>query len=320
MENQDKLLEQFKKAAENSEAKDFPGMEKVWMRVEEKLDAKVLQNESQVWKKIAVAASFLLLFTLGYQFFKPTVTAVPTNEIVNETENNSKAPTLENQSEEIVTIENPIIKEDADKIVSKQINKQSQIGFIEENSGKVAEEYNSKDTVTTKEIFENKERATLSKRPANSNQWLGKLNFEAISVKNAPKAEEKSFSSEKTKSTTAQEKADPLVVLDGKAITSNKSQKNKSNSASFSTLDPEDVETITILKEPLYIINGTHYSEEELFGPNPTSPYAPLNKQEIESTSILEGEMAVSLYGEQGKKGVVIITTKNKKPLTKKGN
>ena len=42
MENQDKLYNQFKSAAENAETKDFPGMENVWNRVEQKLDTKVL--------------------------------------------------------------------------------------------------------------------------------------------------------------------------------------------------------------------------------------------------------------------------------------
>ena len=34
------------------------------------------------------------------------------------------------------------------------------------------------------------------------------------------------------------------------------------------------------------------YTEQELFGPNPTSPYAPLNKQKIESISILKDAAA----------------------------
>ena len=49
------------------------------------------------------------------------------------------------------------------------------------------------------------------------------------------------------------------------------------------------------------------YSEKEVFGPNPTSPYYPLNKQEIESISIYQDEEAIELYGEKGNKGVVVI-------------
>ncbi len=314
MENQDKLFEQFKKAAEHSETKDFPAMEKVWSRVEEKLDNKVLQKESQLWKKIAVAASLLLLFTLGYQFFKPeTNITIPENEIVNETDNNSTVPGFENKQEEIVTTENPLIKKDADKIVNNQIDKQTQIGFLEKSHNELREDYISKDTVATNGAVE--ESDALSKSNSNSNQWLSQQHFSAISVKHAAKEEAESSERKKAKAESTQKKAEPLVVLDGKAVTTKSKGENFRDGVTH--LDPEDVETIEILKEPLYIINGVHYSEEELFGPNPTSPYAPLNNQEIESTSILQGEMAVSLYGEKGKKGVVIITTKNGKPVKK---
>ena len=77
----------------------------------------------------------------------------------------------------------------------------------------------------------------------------------------------------------------------------------------------EEVESVEYLDDPLYIINGVEYTEKELFGPNPTSPYYPLDKQEITSTTVFQGESATNLYGEKGKKGVVIISTKNKKPL-----
>lgn len=79
----------------------------------------------------------------------------------------------------------------------------------------------------------------------------------------------------------------------------------------------DEVESITELKDPLYIINGIQYTEKELFGPNPTSPYTPLDKQEIETISVLLEEEAVDKYGEKGKKGVVIISTKDGKPKAK---
>jgi hypothetical protein len=96
---------------------------------------------------------------------------------------------------------------------------------------------------------------------------------------------------------------DDLVVIDGKA-----SKKPISN------LDTDEIESITELKEPIYFINGVEYSEESLFGENPTSPYAPLNKQKIDTIVILQPEKAIPIYGEKGKKGVVIITTVGRKP------
>lgn len=108
------------------------------------------------------------------------------------------------------------------------------------------------------------------------------------------------------------------MVIDGQALSSKKS-KNMGNTGMeiASNLKNNDIESVLVLKEPLYIINGVEYSEEELFGSNPTSPYVPLNKQEIQSIEILQNDEAITKYGDKGKKGVVIITTKNRKPVGK---
>ena len=71
MDNQDKLYKTiFKTLRKKATEKDFPSMEKVWGRVEEKLDKKALTKENNLWKKIAVAASVLLVITLGSQLWK----------------------------------------------------------------------------------------------------------------------------------------------------------------------------------------------------------------------------------------------------------
>ena len=85
MENQD-IFNQIKSAAENPEPKDFTGMEKVWNRVEEKLDTKASKTAAWRWKKIAVAASLLLMATLGYQFFKNDADTLQPNTTVTQTD------------------------------------------------------------------------------------------------------------------------------------------------------------------------------------------------------------------------------------------
>ncbi|GGD31350.1 VWA domain-containing protein [Flavobacterium orientale] len=70
MENQDKLYDKMKQAAKNAESNSFPGMEKVWARVEEKLDKKEDKKVIILWKKWAIAASLLLFVSIGYQFLK----------------------------------------------------------------------------------------------------------------------------------------------------------------------------------------------------------------------------------------------------------
>ena len=57
MGTEEKLYKKIQQATENAEQKDFPGMEKIWARVEDKLETQTLQKEKHLWKKLAVAAS-----------------------------------------------------------------------------------------------------------------------------------------------------------------------------------------------------------------------------------------------------------------------
>jgi hypothetical protein len=304
MENQDKLYEQFQQASQKAEGKDFPGMDKVWSRVEDKMDRKVLKKQNKLWKKIAIAASFLLLFTLGYQAFKEEeVIVTPENSIVDgaiET-NPTDAPIMEVEEKTATpTIINP---KQAEKIIHDKIKPQESVAVME-----------NRDTEPVASSANDAIVATAPAREENESRNAGYIQtrkFNAKSVQNNLAVKEKFDST--TEEQTAK-KQDPLFVVDGKAIT----KSNKESEALLkSKASTDDIESFEVLAEPLYIINGVEYSEEELFGTNPTSPYFPLNKQEIISTTVLQGERATNLYGEKGKKGVVVIVTKNGKPLKK---
>lgn len=312
MDNQDKVFEKIKNASLNQEA-EFPSMEKVWSRVEEKLDKKALTKQNNQWKKLAIAASVLLFVTLTYQFLKPEPQVViPNNEVVSEEvktpEMTSEAPTVNAESP------NPIIKEEASEILKEQI-KSPQVA--------VAEEVIVHDADSD---FQEPEADMMlkSKKAAPSSQRKDRFQkgraFEAISVKGtyddaapvAAKSDDKKSEAKIIGNSQA-----PLVVMDGKAITGEEALSINTVSEGIAKIDPDDSKEIVVLKDPLYIINGHYYTEEQLFGPNPTSPYAPLNQQEIETISILQGEKAVANYGKRGEKGVVVITTKNRKPAVK---
>lgn len=302
MDNQDNLFNKIKSAAENAETKDFPSMEKVWSRIDAKLDTKVEKKHNNNWKKLLVAASIILVVTIGYQFFKTEKEIVsPNNEIVTkEAEKPIIQDSLENQNAIVSTeIENPNIKENVDEILKEQITKPNPVVISEKAEEKVkAKSYD--DIMEVPSVVKN------NQAPRNSNTtWYGNNNFESRGVTyEEVKVEKKEDDLKKSKDT---KKLDPIVVVDGE-VTREK----------LSNINDEDIEIILELPEPLYIINTIYYTEQELFGPNPTSPYAPLNKQKIESISILPPEKAVSIYGEKGKKGVVIVTTKDGKPMPKK--
>ena len=108
MENQDKIFEQFKDASKKAEAKDFPAMEKIWARVEEKLDKKEDKKTIAIWKKIGIAASLLLFFSLGYQFLKTDDSIeTPKNPVVIE----ENTPTISESEKEAVVQKTETAKE-----------------------------------------------------------------------------------------------------------------------------------------------------------------------------------------------------------------
>ncbi len=307
MENQDKLYNQFKSAAENAETKDFPAMENVWNRVEQKLDTKVLKKENNLWRKLAVAASILLVASLGYHFLNNEKgTNKPQNSIVTLDTITKPSDTASQNAVVVSPIKNNTIKENAEQILKQQI--------INSNSVVI------NDTVKRKRIVmpvpaaaeEVKAEKDDAKKDKEENAYNGYLNKDVFDARIVSNNSQKTMMNSKGRIAEAKKqsiiKEEPLLVIDNVAEDLQKLGKLAAN----------DVESIIVLAEPLYIINGVEYSEEEVFGPNPTSPYSPLNQQYIETISILQAEKATEVYGKKGEKGVVIITTKNGKPKLKK--
>jgi len=320
MDNQDKLFDKIKEASQKAEFQDFPGMEKVWARVEEKLDKKEDKKTITLWKKIAVAASLLLLISLGYQFLhsdKEAVTDAPKVVFEEKEIEQPEKPTL---NEKNATSDSGIVSnEEAVKILENQTKHKERVA-IQENiilqpepvlsapAPKIAEETAMPEKVVLNDSFDEEDN-TSSKKEVTSD--MGYSSYpERRSAKVAYSA---SPAAQKAK------KSAPLVVLNGRAIAhSDDVKKDKMMQEELPNLQPENVDSLMILDDPLYIIDGIYYSEQDLFGKKPTSPYAPLDNQEIKTITILQDLEATEKYGEKGKKGVVIITTKNGRPAPKK--
>lgn len=317
MDNQDKIFDKFKQAAQNSEFKDFPGMEKVWAKVEDKLDKKQDKKAISLWKKIAVAASVLLLISLGAQFFKSDKAAnssIP-KVVINEPQQELNQNAASDKIDAVVSSDSPLLpKAEAAKILNEQVKKLDGVAVNDiqeklkpvkaENAPEVVSELVS--PVITPS-YHNDEENTLAKDKAVDN----------FSYRNAERESAKAAFNDKQSQMA--KKSAPLIVLNGNAIShSDAAKRDKMMQAELPNLEPENVDSLVILDAPLYIIDGIYYSEEDLFGKNPTSPYAPLNQQEIKTITVLQDLEATSKYGEKGKKGVVIITTKYGKPSSKK--
>ena len=299
--DQDKLHEQLKKAAQNAESREFPALEKVWARVEDKLDHKALKRQNRRWKLMAAAASILLIASLGYQFFKPQdILIEPKTQVVATDTTKTKRVIPNPEVQTIVAVpetENPQIRKDAQTVLQKQIQSQQTVVNHAPLPAAVKEMPLAKPAAEA--ISASKETAAKDQDDAAKSM---ERKFEARSVRHEA---ESNFAPNKQRIQIGK-KQDPLVVINGNAV------QNAPASETLAKLDPEMLDSIEVLPNPLYIINGVEYSEESLFGPHPTSPYAPLNKQEIESLTIYKSQEAVSRYGQKGAQGVVVITTKKK--------
>ena len=306
------LAKQFKKASESLESKEFPSADKIWSRVEEKLDRKVLTKQHNLWKKIAIAASVLLFFTLAYQIFKPELQVnnqkneiVVTDSIVKSDPITPEKPIVNTETP------NPEIKKEAAEMLQQQLEKPISVAMEEHPKNEMINGNDDQEAET--DLLLKSAKASPS---AKSGRFHKGQAFDAVGIRRANETPSVR-ADKKTASESVGNAEAPLVIVDGKAITGKDALQINTISEGIAKVDPKDEKEVVVLKEPLYIINGHYYSEQELFGPNPTSPYAPLNQQEIETISILQGEKAIMNYGKRGEKGVVIITTKDRKPAQK---
>lgn len=319
MESNDKIFNQFKNAAQNVAPKDFASMESVWNRVEDKLDKTVIKQETKTWRKIAVAASILLCVSIGFQVFRTKQDVVlPNNQVVTNEVKKDMIDYLPEKSNSEIAPEYPNINENADAILQNSIKTNDIVAYNEPTTSAMASPSPiilaapaANDEIAVEKDFVNSDKIISNKPLAKSGSHFFKTKiYDAISVhrnyEEVSKQEAVVIAQEETN-----KKQNPLYVIDGEAVANNK------NSDAKSKLDANNIENIVVLKEPLYIIDGIEYSEASLFDEKPTSPYAPLDKQEIIKTIILQGNEAEEIYGEKGKKGVVIVTTKNGKPAKK---
>ena len=136
MDNKDKLDQQFQQAARNSEIGSVPSMEKIWARVEEKLDKEEEKKPVLWWKNLAVAASLLLFFTVGYQLFKNNDPVLPIENSVVVSPNKEQTTPVEEQK----------IQENPQQLIGPTEN------FDAENAAKILKKEQQKTAVAVQEI------------------------------------------------------------------------------------------------------------------------------------------------------------------------
>ena len=304
MGTEDKLYKKIQQATENASPDTFPSMEKVWSRVEEKLETNSITKEKNNWKKISVAATIIIVFSILFNFYKKEPEIIIEKNVIVINDSITKEEVL--KEEQISTL---LLDTTANKSVESStrkdenqityglapitINKKDSLKLLKKDiliiPNNSTSGYFSVADSTTKVV--KKEKISFPSLQK-GNKRTEYTNFQSIS--------NKAIQNPKTTS----KKTNPLVVING----------NVEKISSISEIPSEEIDSIYILRNPLYIINDVEYSEESLFGKKPTSPYFPLDKQKIISTTILYKEEGEKLYGTKGKEGVVIIKTKNGKP------
>lgn len=320
MKNEEKIYQKIKNASNKTEETSFPGMDKVWNRVEEKLDTKIIKKKSEVWKKLAIAASFLLFFTVGIQLFNTQ------KELTEPIEHkiNNQPTTIQAQD----NIENSVVDENIEidkslpevetfiNATNAQANTTKPKAIISESKAESHDEVpavvfkEKKKSEAAKTSFVAEEEVTADIEFISQENAISKGHYNSASSNNvfypskgkiyAARSSNMKYELQiNEKESSIQSKSDDLVLINGYL-----SDKKKED------LSSDEMETMVELKNPIYIINGEEFSEESLFGEKPTSKYAPLTNQKIDSIKVYLPEEAKPIYGEKGKNGVVIISIK----------
>ena len=318
MNSEEKIYSKIKNASHKGE-KDFPGMDKVWNRVEEKLDNTIVVQKKNTWQKLAIAATILLSFSIIYQFMSNDEIIKDKNETTNSVivSTDSVKKIIDKAKEVVVDnsiptkLENKInpnitSSETSDNLIDDSAMKMEvkEDQFDSEEKGEITNELNKNIGTENEVSFKN---SALNSSSSNTDYLAPTKKYEAT-----VKPVQSKYKATKSKSAAPVQQNKDLVVIDGIAM-----DKSYNAEKELDKINSEEIADTTYLPNPLYIINGIEYSEESLFGKNPTSPYAPLDKQKITSTNILKPADATKNYGKKGENGIVIITTKDGKPAEK---
>ena len=298
MENFEKNIDQFfssesKKAEENT---SFPGFEKVWDKIENRLDETEKKSSKKLiplWLPYSIAASVILFFGINYLLNYNNINTVNSNLTLGENAHHNN----NFDSVKIAKIDQSI----------KQNIKQNLVKENSNNNNFTQVEHKFPQTVIANSSPE-KEKQILeidSKREDENSANNDKVMMLAISAPSPTIAQNNSND-------------DSIGIIETKkyktAEVSKMAFNNKKTSEEFSTTAeaPAFSDFVAIndddfkinqkhSTEPLYIIDG--YVADTKFLKN-------YNKRKITSLNIVEGENAKKLYGNLAKKGVVVITTK----------
>ena len=305
MENFNKNIDQLfsdesKKAEENT---TFPSFEKVWEKVENRLDE--VENTTKkriipIWLPYSIAAS--LVFTFGIMYFfnqKETISNYSniasngSNELIDNQnfKNNLDSAKIAKLDQSIKqNIKESHLNETSknDNIVKTKISLPQALADHSISNQENVSSYSNAEADRAKEIAINHDKQIMLAKAAPSPVVENTTSLESEGI-----IETKKYKSAEVSrmSINNQKTSEQLTAM--------------AEQPSFSDYVVNNDEDFKISRkhasEPLYIVDG--YVADAKFLKN-------YNKRNITSLNIVEGDNAKKLYGNLAKKGVVVITTK----------
>ena len=305
MENFNKNIDQLfsdesKKAEENT---TFPSFEKVWEKVENRLDG--VENTTKkriipIWLPYSIAAS--LVFTFGIMYFfnqKETISNYSniasngSNELIDNQnfKNNLDSAKIAKLDQSIKqNIKESHLEENLkkDNIVEVKLSLPQVLADHSISNQENVSSYSNAEADKTKEIAVNDDNQIMLAKAAPSPKVESNASIESERI-----IETKKYKSAEVSriSLNNQKTSEQLTAM--------------AEQSSFSDYVVNNDEDFKISRkhasEPLYIVDG--YVADAKFLKN-------YNKRKITSLNIVEGDNAKKLYGNLAKKGVVVITTK----------
>ena len=275
MGTEEKLYKKIQQAAQNAEQKDFPGMENIWARVENKLETQTLQQEKHLWKKIAVAASIVLVGTLAFLLLQPKENIiVPENTISAIDTTKNEIPTPESANGFATT--NPVIKKDAKEILQQQIIIQNNIVINDTINYSSRKEVTIHTPMMLEEVQAKTSFAPELRNDASNAAFLSNQGY------------------------AAKGKAYSITTVSAEDISQEPIKEMMNND--FVIIRGQISQESANGNEPLIVLNNHLVTKAILNDIDPNS---------IASVTVLKNQAAISLYGEKGKNGAIVLTTKN---------
>lgn len=299
-ENIDQLFsDESKKAEENA---TFPSFEKVWEKVENRLDE--VENTTKkriipIWLPYSIAASLVFTFGIMY-FFNQKEEISDTSKIAsNETSKviNNQGFNNDLESANIAKLDQSI-KQNIEK---SQLNETSNNNLVKKKvsspqvlaATKISNQDSESSNINTEvdksiEISNNNDNQFILAKAAPSPVVENTASLESERIIETKKYK----SAEVAKMSLNNQKTSELLT----------STAEQSSFSEYAVNNDDDFKiSRKHTSEPLYIVDG--YVADTKFLKN-------YNKKKITSLNIVEGDNAKKLYGNLAKKGVVVITTK----------